>query len=756
MTPQQQDPLAELLKMKRAAAQQPATNDPLAELLKLKNEKPRGTTRSWAAPTHATAGQQFGALAASGATLGFAPKILGGIDAANAMLPKSLGGESMPARDFGNRYATTRDRIMDAADEGVEHHPIAGRAVELGAGLAATIPSMVGRTALAGMSAAERVPLMVRMARNAVHGARTGAAIGAVAGAGHATGGVEDYAHEMANGAAFGGVVGAGASAVVPPLLSAAGSVAGKAVTAVGLRPTGRTALEMAIDRMRMRSPQGPEAPTQPATFAAAGATPESSAPTIGEKMRARFGAAAERAGVETSKTRALREVMRRLELDNVSPDDAVSLATNNPGKPLAVLDLGHNNVADLARTAKDVPSLAKRDIPEFLHHRSAGTRGDEGRTLQRVTGDFEHRIGLKPENYFQTVDQMTAEMKKNAASDYGKIRGTVVEDPEVLSIFNEPEFRGVHESIRTNARLRRAEPIPPLTSDEITFGKKITSQNPQTIGTLDKMKRHLDQIIAGKIEGGAIGRDAAYAMRERLNAGLDRLDELHPDYQAARAKYRGSAEAIEAFEQGRKDFHETDPRLVQAKLAEMPERLRDLYRRGAYDGLRSRLLKMDDGSNIGAWLEKNPDIRERVAALAKSEGDVELLRDDLGLERHMGNRKNQILGGPNTAERLIGHESTVPRVTQAGNLARNLPGIGKLAGSMLDNSITRRTAEQTGDVMGEVGKIMTRSGPEGMRLTAEEIRKLQMRELIKQLRTRTKVSTAGGLAGARFSTDRP
>jgi hypothetical protein len=46
-----------------------------------------------------------------------------------------------------------------------------------------------------------------------------------------------------------------------------------------------------------------------------------------------------------------------------------------------------------------------------------------------------------------------------------------------------------------------------------------------------------------------------------------------------------------------------------------------------------------------------------------------------------MGERKtSQILGGPNTAERLIEHESTkCPRVTQLGNLARTyVPGVGK------------------------------------------------------------------------------
>lgn len=701
-------------------------------------------------PESSTPGQQFGALAARGVTLGFAPKILGGIDAVNAMLPRAMGGESMPASGFGAKYTETRDRISRAADQGIAEHPVAGRAVEIGSGLATSLPVMgarvtasVARPALKGLA---------RIGAGAMKGVETGAALGAAAGAGHATGGLKDYGQQMADGAAYGGLFGGAAGAIIPPVAEFAGNVGGRALTAIGARPTGRSAQEIADDLARMRAPKGPEAPMAQAMGNSA--MPEPSAP---QRIRARIGQAAEAAGIESSKTRALREIARRFELDNVTPENAEVFAKLHAGKPVAVLDLGHNNVADLARTSKDVPGLGKRIVPEFLHGRSAGVRGDEGQTLQRITGDFEKRIGLKPENYYQSVDEMTAEMKAAASSNYGKIRGHVIDDPEVLSLFDEPEFRAVHEAIRRNARIRKADPIAPLSEVGEIGGKVHTQQNPQTLGTLDKMKRHLDQIIGGKIDGGPIQRDAAYAMRERLSAALDRMDEIVPEYKAARSQYRGSAEAIDAFEQGRTDFLTLDPRLIQRKLAAMPERVQDLYRRGGYDALRGKLVKMKDGANIGGWLEENPDIRSRVGALAKKADDAELLRDDLGLERHMGTRKDQILGGPNTASRLIDYESTKAQTTEAGNAARQVPGLtGRVLGALADNTITRRAAGQTSEVMGEVGKIMTRSGPTGIHLTADEIRRLQMQDIVRQLQTRGKATTLGGLTGSQVGRDRP
>lgn len=586
----------------------------------------------------------------------------------------------------------------------------------------------------------------------ASRGVRALGTVGSGAALGGATGLLEGDPDATASDVALRTTVGAGAGAlagaIVPPLAAAVGRKGSKIVTALGLRPSGRTAEEMAADAATLKAPKGPERPMAEAMGNNTPATGNTAAPTLGQRVRATTGRQVGRV-IEPTKQRALRQVAERFSADNVSGENATALATRHPGKPVAVLDLGDGNVSGLARTAKDTPGLGRALIPRFLEERSAGVRGDEGRTLQRITADFENRIGLKPENYYQTIDEMTAEMKTAAAENYGKIRGQVVDDPEVLALFDIPEFRSVHDAIRRNASIRGGEKIPALSSEQpLADGKMVSKvQNPQTLGTLDKMKRHLDQIIGGKIEGGPIQRDAAYAMRERLNTVLDRMDELYPDYKAARAQYRGSAEAIDAFEQGRDDFLKLDPRLMGRKIGSMPERLQDVYRRGGYDALRGKLVKMKDGANIGEWLESNPDVRDRVAALARQADDVGGLRDDLGIERHMGQRKTQILGGPNTAERLIdhAHASVKAQPTSAGNMARNVPVVGRPLGAALDSRVARRFSEETSDVMGEVAKIMTRSGVEGIQATTEEIKKLLAEDLAREFARAGRYGTLAG-----------
>jgi hypothetical protein len=118
-----------------------------------------------------------------------------------------------------------------------------------------------------------------------------------------------------------------------------------------------------------------------------------------------------------------------------------------------------------------------------------------------------------------------------------------------------------------------------------------------------------------------------------------------------------------------------------------------------------------------------------------------------------MGERKNMILGGPNTAERIIDHEHTKPLVTTLGDIARKVPVLGHATGGLIDNALTRRTAEQTGDVMSEVGKIMTRTGTQGIGQTFDEIAALQKQDAIKRA---FRAQLAAGFGGSTSSTPAP
>jgi hypothetical protein len=608
-------------------------------------------------------------------------------------------------------------RPIDTTPYDAEHGAVTGK--ERAAAAAQTLatiaaPAIAGRVA----SGARALSLPAALARPA-----------GVAAAGGTAGAAYSPDDPLA-----GGVAGAILAPALGESIRLAGKAGGKALSALHARPSGRTAAEMAADRAVLSAPVGEQSGANTRVMATAmgneppGPRPRAVTPTRGERVRAAVGKGVERAGVESSRTIALRLLGERLANDNVAPADAVAFAERNAGKPVAVLDLGGGNVSGLARTAKDVPGVGRRIIPEFLGRRSGGAGGTEGATLNRLVADVEQRIGLKPEDYYRSIDDMTTEMKGRAAKDYGAIRNTVIDDPEVLGLFNEPEWRAIHERIAANARVGGGEKIEPLAAvRDLGNGEFSNVQFPQKLGTLDLMKRQLDKVIAGKAEAvGPVDRDLAFNMRKRLNTILDRMDELHPEYGQARAAYRGSAEAIDAYELGKQEFMGLDPRAITRKLSQMPERLRDLYRRGGYDALRTWLSKKEDGGNLGAQLEKNPDIRDRVAALAKTPEEAAALAGDIHTERAMGDRKAAILGGPNTAERIIEHQATVPKVTRAGNAVRNVPWLGKPLGWAVDNRLTRGEIDQTSATMGEAAKFLTMAGPEDMRAFMSELARLR------------------------------
>lgn len=818
----------------------------------------------------------------NGATFGTSDE---GMAAVNAGIG-AVRGKGKFSDLYNENVANERGRLRDFG----KAHSVAAPALEIGGGIASTL---AGGAALKGLGLATAASPIATAGEAALSGAKTGAAVGAASGAGNAEGGILD----RLKGAMMGGAEGAAIGGVAPSIARGVSGAGSKAITALGLRPSGRTALQLAEDATAVRPSIGPQANVR-LQSTGSGITPPS-APVAGnindipqpsplQVMRAAVGSGAQKAGVETSRTRALREFARRMELDGVDPKDAIAFAEQNAGKPVAPLDLGGGNVAGLARTAKDVPSTARRQIPDFLHGRSGGSFGNEGATLQRVTGDVEKHLGLKPEDYYSTIDEMMAQQKSLSKPAYDKVRNAIVDDPEILELFDIPEFQFAHQAVRDAERIRPGgAKILPLSNKPVAdaeqlavrdgqgrlrsdlgkvsdsdldsewqrlaelnrkeealhggvaesgyredyhelpktekygvkgkedlpdadgnidperlaadnkivsdyrrstvarkarqqamdriqeeidkrpqpwegggaddpsfdFGENAKAEagtvkrNPQTVGTLDKMRQYTGELASGMLNSRKIERNTARAMLERLDAVTQKLDEQFPDYAEARAGYAGRARSMDAYEAGKSDFLNRDPREMATKIAKLSPGEADLYRRGGYDALRSsKLTKMDDGANIGAFLEKNPDIRDRLAVLAKQPDDATGLRSDLNVERAMGDRKNQILGGPNTAERLIEHESTKPRVTVAGDIARKVPGVGKLAGGLIDNTITRRSAEQTSDVMGQLGRIMTSVGPDKMRELMDELEQIQKADAGRSMRRAKQLGAGAGV----------
>lgn len=706
---QEQDPLEELKKLKK---QQPPARQPL-----IRNSKP------------AESGPGYGERLAT--TVLSAAQVLPGMKALEA-----------GAGALGSRAYHLIDRDAPVLSYRDAYHALDDNMQGMGTGRV-----LASQLAAAPMLTPVMATRLMQGAGLAGSGAILGGASAGLEGDPDAT------ATDVAQRTAIGAGVGAVAGYAAPKLIRAAGRPASKVATALGLRPTGRTAQEMAADASTMKTPRGPEAPIAKAMGNRTPASGASSKPSPALRARAAVGRQVGKV-IEPSKTRALRQVAERFSADNVSPENAIAFAERNAGKPIAVLDLGEGNVGGLARTAKDTPGLGRRIIPQFLEERSAGVRGDEGRTLQRVTEDIEKRIGLRPENYFQTMDDMLAEQKTLSKPAYDKVRDLVVDDGEVLSLFDIPEFKFAHDAVASAERIRPGGmKIKPMTQVDELGGSVHLEQNPQTLGTLDKMRQYIGDLARGKLEDKRIDRHKAGAMLERLDAATQRLDELYPDYAAARAGYSGRAKMMDAYELGKTEFLRQDPRQLAATIAKLPAGEADVFRRGGYDALRAgKLTKMEDGANIGAFLEKNPDIRDRVAALAKNPADAELLRNDLGIEKHMGSRKALITSGPNTAERLIdhAHSSAKAQPTAAGGLVRSLPVVGKVAGAAIDSRIARRFTEETSDVMGEVAKIMTRSGVDGIRLTAEEVKDLLGADLAREFARAGKYgSVAGGTASS-------
>jgi hypothetical protein len=431
-------------------------------------------------------------------------------------------------------------------------------------------------------------------------------------GAGGAAAGAITNPNDPAAGAVAGGTTAAVLGATVPPVLKLASRGASSATTALALRPSGLTAEEMAADAAARSAPVGPQASATPTAQAinnpATATGGPQLGPTFGQKVRAATGAVVEKAGVESAKTRALREVARRFELDNVTEPDALAYAGRAGNKPVAVLDLGGGNVGGLARTAKDVPSLARRQIPEFLHARSAGSFGNEGaHVAARHGSDVEQRIGLAPENYYKSLDdddrRAEGEVASRLRSRSATSRSTTRKSSHCSTF---PSFASRTRRCARAERIRpNGEKIPALSATIAVLAADSPSatQNPQTLGTLDKMRQYVGDVARGSSR---VARSIATRHARCWNDSMRRRSEWTnstPSMQTARRNYGGRAKAMDAYEAGNRRVPEARPaRDPTRSRRRLPESQADLYRRGGYDALRTeRLNKMDDGANLAA-----------------------------------------------------------------------------------------------------------------------------------------------------------
>jgi hypothetical protein len=633
-----------------------------------------------------------------GSTFGFADEAA----AATMALVNKLFGQP-------GHYDELVKEVRDEYKQMEERSPVLNVAGQIAG--AVESGGLAGAGTKAAVGGAERSAVKTFLA-NRAKAAGIGAGAGGVAGFGAGEGSPVERLPGAARGAAYGGAFGT------------ALDLGGQAVKATGI----------------------------PALIKNLVARPNTSSSTAGRVAGA--------AGLASHEDIALVKLLDDIRRSGLPISEYLRRAEQNPEMPLYDLGPSMNNKVGsatvkvnpagdpLVRRARGVQattSSGSREVTDFLNARA------EQRPTE-VKEALEKGLGVSRENTVKLEQSLKNQRVATDNKNYGPLHDIVVDDPEALALFDEPEFRQLHEIVRSDARLRREPEIPPLKSESaIITGAEgrapLDVLNPQTLGTLDKMYRFAGDIAAGRIEGGAIQRSQARAMVARLRDIRNRLDELHPEYGEARAASAEGAGSIEAAQEGT-NFFKTSGDQLEVDWAGLSPAEKVNFRKTALAQIEEQLAS---GMNPAKLL--NGLNARKLKIIADSPEAYE------GFEKAL---RAKIQGATNDA--MITGNSVTPRVGQeladltgdAGAagvavqaMSGNVPGLMSRLGQKVMSSRAAGLGETRADLL---APYLTASGADLTKrlLTAKELQDALQDALQRRI---ARQSAAAGQIGAKAGT---
>ena len=522
-----------------------------------------------------------------------------------------------------------------------EKHPFAALGTELASGLVPTIgmamipgagtPGAVMGASRMGMAAKSLAQYMPKFMTGTMgKAAATGATTGAIAGAGSETEG------NRTSGAVKGGTTGM----ILGPTVAKGIQLGGQGVTAVknAIRPS-------------------PGAVEQRATN------------KVLEAM-----------GRDEMDTQALREKMRA--------DRALGVQSTIMDATPAMSTLGEAVVTR--------PGPGRKILGTGLNERLEGGREAAASRALKDVG--------KGVDYTAQEDKLVGTLRANANNlyDTAYAHGSV-DDTRILKVLEDDTFKKAFKEAQAisskearAAELRGEDPTRFKLNDiysQDKDGNLISVGKIPDVRTLDYIKRGIDALIDKGYRGEGMGKAEANALKDLKKAYVKVIDDNVPEYAAARAKYAGDMEVLDALRLGRTDYLSPKMLPTEAKklVAAMSEGERDALRAGVAQSLLTKVMDAPQQINAAQRIIGAPATRKRLEALFQDPNEYKVFEAALQRESELFRNAQDIVRGSRTA-----NKTEALKDLKAGN------GIFDIAGEAVDIA-----AGSPGSVVGRVLKYL-------------------------------------------------
>ena len=306
--------------------------------------------------------------------------------------------------------------------------------------------------------------------------------------------------------------------------------------------------------------------------------------------------------------------------------------------------------------------------------------------------------------DYTAQEDKLVGTLRANANNlyDTAYAHGSV-DDTRILKVLEDDTFKKAFKEAQAisskearAAELRGEDPTRFKLNDiysQDKDGNLISVGKIPDVRTLDYIKRGIDALIDKGYRGEGMGKAEANALKDLKKAYVKVIDDNVPEYAAARAKYAGDMEVLDALRLGRTDYLSPKMLPTEAKklVAAMSEGERDALRAGVAQSLLTKVMDAPQQINAAQRIIGAPATRKRLEALFQDPNEYKVFEAALQRESELFRNAQDIVRGSRTA-----NKTEALKDLKAGN------GIFDIAGEAVDIA-----AGSPGSVVGRVLKYL-------------------------------------------------
>jgi hypothetical protein len=465
-------------------------------------------------------------------------------------------------------------------------------------------------------------------------------------------------------------------------------------------------------------------------------------------------------AAVDTRATNKVLEAMGRDEMDPTALR-AKMLEDQKLGVKSTIMD-ATPSLSTLGEAVVTRPGQGRKILGQGLNDRLEGGReAVAARTLKDVA---------KGVDYTAQEDSLMGTLRANANNLYDRAyaHGSV-DDTRILKVLEDDTFKKAFKeaqaisSKEARAAELRGEDASRFKLNDIYSqdkdGNLVSVGKIPDVRTLDYIKRGIDALIDKGYRGEGMGKAEANALKDLRKAYINVIDENVPEYAAARAKYAGDMEVLDALRLGRTDYlsPKTLPAEAKKLVDSMSDAERDALRVGVAQSVLSKIMDAPQQVNAAQRVIGAPATRKRLEALFKDPNEYQVFEAALTRESELFRNAQDIVRGSRTANKtealkdLKAGNGIFDIAGEAVDIAAGSPG--SVVGRVLKYLQARTSLDEK--TAGEVAKMLKSGTQQEVDATLSRLESSSAKFLEDKNTSARRLKTASGTIGAAAPTTR-